>query len=71
MGCFTFLSPFAERSRVIYPRRSQLKVVLADSPKDCAKAAMTDIGIIGVVKIWCNAERCIGCGACVTYWIPP
>ncbi|MFM2481398.1 sulfite reductase subunit C [Celerinatantimonas sp. YJH-8] len=51
--------------KLIYPSPYHLKVVLAGCPNDCAKASMTDIGIIGVAKIQFNADRCIGCGACV------
>lgn len=51
--------------KLIYPSRYHLKVVLAGCPNDCAKAHMTDIGIIGVARMRFNADRCIGCGACV------
>jgi anaerobic sulfite reductase subunit C len=51
--------------KLVYPSRYHLKVVLAGCPNDCAKAHMADIGIIGVARIRFNAERCIGCGACV------
>ncbi|HGH3371754.1 sulfite reductase subunit C [Kluyvera intermedia] len=51
--------------KLIYPSRYHLKVVLAGCPNDCAKAYMSDIGIIGVARMRFNADRCIGCGACV------
>ncbi|CAG9000807.1 MAG: Anaerobic sulfite reductase subunit C [Candidatus Celerinatantimonas neptuna] len=51
--------------KLIYPSPYHLKVVLAGCPNDCAKATMTDIGILGVAKVRFNADRCIGCGACV------
>ncbi|HBA8308597.1 TPA: anaerobic sulfite reductase subunit AsrC, partial [Escherichia coli] len=39
--------------------------VIAGCPNDCAKASMSDFGIIGVARMRFTAERCIGCGACV------
>lgn len=49
----------------LYPNPYHLKMVIAGCPNDCAKANMADFGILGIAKIHFNAERCIGCGACV------
>ncbi|MFQ2920460.1 sulfite reductase subunit C [Aeromonas allosaccharophila] len=49
----------------LYPNPYHLKMVIAGCPNDCAKANMADFGILGIAKINFNAERCIGCGACV------
>ncbi|AUH02306.1 sulfite reductase subunit C [Prodigiosinella confusarubida] len=51
--------------KLIYPSPYHLKIVLAGCPNDCAKATMCDVGILGVARMRFNAERCIGCGACV------
>ncbi|HBN1924924.1 TPA: 4Fe-4S binding protein, partial [Escherichia coli] len=49
----------------IYPSAYHLKTVIAGCPNDCAKASMSDFGIIGVARMRFTAERCIGCGECV------
>ncbi|MFQ1877327.1 4Fe-4S binding protein [Aeromonas veronii] len=49
----------------LYPNPYHLKMVIAGCPNDCAKANMADFGILGIAKIYFNAERCIGCGECV------
>lgn len=51
--------------KLIYGQPYHLKIVVAGCPNDCAKAHMTDVGVIGIAKINFNASRCIGCGACV------
>ncbi len=51
--------------KLIYPSAYHLKTVIAGCPNDCAKASMSDFGIIGVARMRFTAERCIGCGACV------
>ncbi|HEI2352583.1 TPA: sulfite reductase subunit C [Escherichia coli] len=51
--------------KLIYPSAYHLKTVIAGCPNDCAKASMSDFGIIGVARMRFTAERCIGCGACM------
>ncbi|MFV0576891.1 MAG: sulfite reductase subunit C [Vibrio sp.] len=51
--------------KLIYGQPYHIKVVAVGCPNDCAKAHMTDIGIIGIAKMKFDASRCIGCGACV------
>ena len=50
--------------KLIYPSAYHLKTVLPGVRMICAKASMSDFGII-VAKMRFTAERCIGCGACV------
>ncbi|WP_234497766.1 sulfite reductase subunit C [Vibrio maritimus] len=50
----------------VYPNKYHLKIVTAGCPNDCAKANMSDFGILGIAKINFTPERCIGCGACVS-----
>ena len=51
--------------KLVYPSPYHLKTVIVGCPNDCAKASMADLGILGVAKLRFNAERCIGCSACV------
>lgn len=51
--------------KVIYPNHYHIKINIGGCPNDCAKANMTDFGIIGMSKIDWDYDRCVGCGACV------
>ncbi|MBD1576487.1 4Fe-4S binding protein [Vibrio sp. S11_S32] len=51
--------------KLIYGQPYHLKIVSVGCPNDCAKAHMTDVGIIGIAKMTFDASRCIGCGECV------
>ncbi|GAB6180506.1 sulfite reductase subunit C [Desulfotomaculum defluvii] len=51
--------------KVIYPNDPHVKVAITGCPNDCIKAHMQDIGIIGQVEPVYEADRCIGCQACV------
>lgn len=51
--------------KLIFPSNYHIKINVAGCPNDCVKANMADFGIVGIAKMNYDAERCIGCGACV------
>jgi anaerobic sulfite reductase subunit C len=51
--------------KVIYPNNPHVKVAVTGCPNDCVKVHLHDIGIIGQVEPVYDAQRCIGCQACV------
>lgn len=51
--------------KAIYPHDFHVKVALTGCPNDCIKAHLQDFGILGQVVPTYNAERCVGCQACV------
>ncbi|AYO29695.1 MAG: anaerobic sulfite reductase subunit [Thermoanaerobacteraceae bacterium] len=51
--------------KFIFPSDYHIKINIAGCPNDCAKAHVSDIGIIGVTKTEYDYERCIGCKKCV------
>lgn len=51
--------------KAIYPHDFHVKIAVTGCPNDCIKAHMQDIGIIGQVEPLYEANRCIGCQACV------
>lgn len=52
--------------KLIFPSHYHIKLAVAGCPNDCVKAHMQDFGIVGEARMIYHAERCIGCGACVT-----
>lgn len=50
---------------LIFPSHYHIKIAVTGCPNDCAKAHITDFGILGMAKMEYIRERCIGCGACV------
>ena len=51
--------------KLIFPSHYHIKVSVAGCPNDCAKGNFNDFGAMGVFKMVYDANRCIGCGACV------
>lgn len=51
--------------KVIFPSHYHIKMSIAGCPNDCGKAHFNDFGIIGIASMEYDADRCIGCGACV------
>lgn len=51
--------------QVIYPNNPHVKIAVTGCPNDCIKAHLHDIGVLGQVEPIYEAERCIGCQACV------
>nr|WP_204400120.1 sulfite reductase subunit C [Alkaliphilus hydrothermalis] len=57
---------FARRiEKAIFPNDYHVKIALTGCPNDCIKAHMQDFGIIGMSDPQYEADRCIGCEACV------
>ncbi|ATW27711.1 sulfite reductase subunit C [Candidatus Formimonas warabiya] len=54
-----------EIEKAVYPHDFHVKIALTGCPNDCIKAHMQDFGIIGQVEPHYQAERCVGCQACV------
>ena len=51
--------------KAIFPNDYHVKIAITGCPNDCIKAHMQDFGIIGMVEPEYDADRCIGCNACV------
>ena len=51
--------------KIVYPNPYHIKATVAGCPNDCAKAHFQDFGFIGTTMPIYDADRCIGCGACV------
>jgi anaerobic sulfite reductase subunit C len=52
--------------QIVFPNNDHVKIGVTGCPNDCIKAHMQDFGIIGQAAVEIEAERCIGCEACVT-----
>lgn len=51
--------------RLVYPHHFHVKIAVTGCPNDCIKAHLQDFGIIGQADVQLEADRCIGCEACV------
>ncbi|MBI5723734.1 MAG: sulfite reductase subunit C [Planctomycetes bacterium] len=61
----TALAMRIERS--VFPNDHHLKIAVTGCPNDCIKAHLQDFGVIGQADIRFDAQRCLGCEACVKY----
>lgn len=53
--------------RCVLPNEHHLKIAVTGCANDCIKAHLQDFGVVGQTDIEFEAERCLGCEACVKY----